>query len=352
MCRSKQNGRLGLRHIKEDNKVVMVKLGWGLMEKKDTLWARVLRAMYKCSNDLVPAISKPQNSSRLWKVIANSWKHVEEGTIWRIGDGRRARKRRGLTECDSSTRCKTYSESLIHMLRDCLCIKPIWLKLSTRRNEVVFNDHVNMAEDPIVAIKQLVHVYKQAYAKRLVHNSSNPVKTSRLICWKPLGAWWLKFNVDATVKDSLGIASCGGVLWDYAGNFVKGFVRKLGSCDMLLAKLWAILNALEVAWSMGYRNLVVELDSLMAINLLKNQIRDNHPYAAIICRIQHWVAVDWDVSFLHCFREGNFVADAVAGMACNAFSAGLSLLHSVPAGWEPILRRDAAGVGVARCSVV
>ncbi|KAF7825106.1 putative ribonuclease H protein At1g65750 family [Senna tora] len=78
ICHSKQNCGLGLRHIKEQNKAFMVKLGWGLTEKKDELWAKVLRA-YKCGNNLIP---------RLWKGIANSWKHVEDGTVWRIGDGR------------------------------------------------------------------------------------------------------------------------------------------------------------------------------------------------------------------------------------------------------------------------
>ncbi|KAF7812112.1 ribonuclease H [Senna tora] len=387
MCRSKQNGGLGLRHIKEQNKAFMVKLGWGLMEKKDALWARVLRAKYKCGNDLVPTISKPQNSSRLWKGIANSWKHMEEGTIWHIGDGRRVRfwadpwlpngncpmsYALGSIDSDSwnlvtvdfvtSSMWVLVIELLGGILRmghfllkhliELLLMKQIprilvfgsifgngrgWkgsdplcdfmgitvclpMRLgkgvvlqNRKRNEVVFNDHVNMTEDPIFAIKQLVRVYKQAYAK------------------------------------SLRIASCGGVLRDCAGNFVKGFVRKLSWCDTLLPELWAILSAREVAWSMGCRNLVVASDSLMAINLLKNQIHDNHPYATIISRIHHWVAVDWDVSFLHCFREGNFATDAVAGMACNAFGAGLSLLHSVPAGLEPILRREDAGVGVARC---
>ncbi|KAF7825929.1 uncharacterized protein G2W53_017093 [Senna tora] len=42
-------------------------------------------------------------------------------------------------------------------------------------------------------------------------------------------------------------------------------------------------------------------------------------------------------------REGNFAADAVAGLACNAHGFGVSLLHSVPAGLEPFLRRDATG---------
>ncbi|KAF7812131.1 ribonuclease H [Senna tora] len=290
MCRSKQNGGLGLRHIKEQNKAFMVKLGWGLMEKKDTLWARVLRAKYKSGNDMVPAILKPQNSSRLWKGIANSWKHVEEGTIWRVGDGRRVRfwadpwLPNG--KCPMSYTLGEWDWSRFgFLLLDRVC-------------------------DMIAAIVPL------------------------LVWVLPPGAGWLKFNVDVMVKDSLRIAPCGGVLRDCAG---KGFVRKLGWCDTLLAELWAILSALEVAWSMGCRNLVVASDSLMAINLLKNQIHDNHPYAAIISRIHPWVDVDWDVSFLLCFREGNFVADAVAGMAYNAFGVGLSLLHSVPATLEPIL---------------
>ncbi|MED6192949.1 hypothetical protein PIB30_014734 [Stylosanthes scabra] len=65
----------------------MMKLGWGLIEKKDTSWAKVIRAKYKCGNDTILNVQRRRNSSNLWKGISNSWKNVQENIIWRVGEG-------------------------------------------------------------------------------------------------------------------------------------------------------------------------------------------------------------------------------------------------------------------------
>ncbi|KAF7815394.1 putative ribonuclease H protein At1g65750 family [Senna tora] len=91
MCRTKQYGGLGLRHVREQNKAFMVKLGWGLTNQKDALWARVLRAKYKCGDDLIPVIDRNNSASRLWKGIADAWKYVQDGLVWRLGDGKKVR---------------------------------------------------------------------------------------------------------------------------------------------------------------------------------------------------------------------------------------------------------------------
>ncbi|KAF7823628.1 putative ribonuclease H protein At1g65750 family [Senna tora] len=146
MCKTKPNGGLGLRHVIEQNKAFMVKLG-----------------------------------------NFDSWKHVQDGMVWRIGDGKTVRfwsdpwlpnvsifcsllrfvivfppcyttlsdrlswkhskdgsfstrtanhaitgetmGKRGLTVNDTCSRCNLASEDLIHMLRDCNKVKFIWLKL-------------------------------------------------------------------------------------------------------------------------------------------------------------------------------------------------------------------------------
>ncbi|KAF7822242.1 ribonuclease H [Senna tora] len=63
--------------------------GWGLVNQKDGLWARVLRAKYKCGDDLIPKVGRIASASRLWNGIADSWKYVQDGMVWRLGDGKR-----------------------------------------------------------------------------------------------------------------------------------------------------------------------------------------------------------------------------------------------------------------------
>lgn len=69
----------------------MAKLGWGMVQNKDAFWARFLRHMYKCGNDIIPRINENGTASHLWKGIADNRKHVERGLNWRIGNGQTVR---------------------------------------------------------------------------------------------------------------------------------------------------------------------------------------------------------------------------------------------------------------------
>ncbi|KAF7838421.1 putative ribonuclease H protein At1g65750 family [Senna tora] len=91
MCKPKVQGGLGMRHLKHQNQAFMTKLGWGLINQKDALWARVLRGKYKCGDDIMPEVAARSTSSRLWKGIAANWQHVKRGVVWRIGDGKNIR---------------------------------------------------------------------------------------------------------------------------------------------------------------------------------------------------------------------------------------------------------------------
>ncbi|RYR01851.1 hypothetical protein Ahy_B06g080712 [Arachis hypogaea] len=61
-------------------------VGWGLVEKRDSLWVKVLRTKYKCGNDIMPDIRRRTKDSNLWEGVCSAWKDVERNTAWRIGD--------------------------------------------------------------------------------------------------------------------------------------------------------------------------------------------------------------------------------------------------------------------------
>lgn len=67
----------------------------------------------------------------------------------------------------------------------------------------------------------------------------------------PPGLGWIKVNVDAAVRMSDNEAVCGGVLRDHYGVFLHGFMANFGTCYILEAKLWAILNGLQLALDRG-----------------------------------------------------------------------------------------------------
>ena len=63
---------IGIRHERDVNYAFMMKIGWGLVEKKYSLWVCVLGYKYNYGNDILPEVDKKNSSSNLWirKVFA------------------------------------------------------------------------------------------------------------------------------------------------------------------------------------------------------------------------------------------------------------------------------------------
>ncbi|QHO46030.1 LINE-1 retrotransposable element ORF2 protein [Arachis hypogaea] len=86
VCEPKKSGGLGIHRASTLNHSFMTKVGWGLIENKNALWARVLRSKYGSENDIIPKVERKQSSSNLWKGICASWDIVESNHIWCIRD--------------------------------------------------------------------------------------------------------------------------------------------------------------------------------------------------------------------------------------------------------------------------
>ncbi|KAF7808310.1 putative ribonuclease H protein At1g65750 family [Senna tora] len=488
---SLHNGGLGLRHLKHQNKAFMTKLGWGLVNQQDDLWVRVLRSKYQCGSDVVPNVVKRSNSSRLWKGIANSWHHVRDGLVWRIGDGQQvrfwtdswlpngkkleeyafhplsvaeqhkpvsefifasgawawdkfdslvpadvcsmintvmppssalppdkvawkhsrdgmfttrsayhaisrdedsvtrnfwkwqgmekirlflwlcghnriltneARWRRGLSSCDTCSHCNNESETLLHTLRDCVKVRPIWMWLVhpshwniffgldrvewlehnlfaslgcdnrswdkvfanacwviwKLRNADIFCSEDPSSNDPIRYISHLVDSFSSAWNRKGMEWKNAGVRTPHFISWHKPEEGWVKINVDGAWREPSNRATCGGLIRDCYGNLQLGFMRNIGNCNILTAEVWAILSGLEAAWSMGFKKVELETDSLMAIKVLDLSTSSSHPCAAVIHQIRHFLSRDWLVKILHIFLEGNMAADPVAAAAFDS----------------------------------
>lgn len=69
----------------------MTKVGWNLCARKDDLWARVIRAKYKCGDDVLSVIDSKRNGTNLWKGIVKTSDTVKSNLIWLMRNGRRIR---------------------------------------------------------------------------------------------------------------------------------------------------------------------------------------------------------------------------------------------------------------------
>ncbi|KAF7815210.1 putative ribonuclease H-like domain-containing protein [Senna tora] len=130
----------------------------------------------------------------------------------------------------------------------------------------------------------------------------------------PPPGWW-KLNVDGTCQGSPKLIAGGGLIRDSHGNWIHGFTKFFGQGSSLLAELWAIYEGLTLAKSLHYEKLIVESDSLTAINLLS--------------KLEVTLSAFSEVEFRHIFREGNVYADLLAKKAL-VDQGSLLLFDSIP----------------------
>ena len=84
--RMKGDGGLGFRDLKLFNQALLARQAWRLVEKPESLCARVLRAKYFPNGNLIDT-AFPTNQSPTWRAIVHGLELLKKGIIWRIGSG-------------------------------------------------------------------------------------------------------------------------------------------------------------------------------------------------------------------------------------------------------------------------
>ncbi|KAK4267482.1 hypothetical protein QN277_024257 [Acacia crassicarpa] len=109
-------------------------------------------------------------------------------------------------------------------------------------------------------------------------------------------------------------------------------------------------DGLQLVWNKGYRDVMVQLDCLVALKLVQTTEELKHACQSLVRRIQRLLDQEWRVTVTHVYREGNRCADILATYALN-FSEGIHFLDDPPEDLQTLLREDADGVGRVRlCS--
>jgi hypothetical protein len=82
----KSSGGMGFRDFQLFNQAMLAKQAWRLMDKPDSLYARVIRGKYFHDKDLLSSPNKRKNS-HIWKAILHGREALKKGLIKRVGDG-------------------------------------------------------------------------------------------------------------------------------------------------------------------------------------------------------------------------------------------------------------------------
>lgn len=124
-----------------------------------------------------------------------------------------------------------------------------------------------------------------------------------------------------------GELSAGGLARDHKGLWQFGFVRKLGWGSILKAEIWAIFMGLQCAWDRGYRSVIIESDSLLAVTKIPGEVHRQDPFYTLITKCQQLLRLNWNCNLTHIFREANYCADFLASLAMS-FDFSITILDS------------------------
>ena len=87
MCNPKARGGLGFRNLKAFNLAMLAKQAWRILNNPSSLVARVIKARYFPTGNLLNA-KLGSSPSYSWRSIHSSLEVIRQGTRWRVGNGK------------------------------------------------------------------------------------------------------------------------------------------------------------------------------------------------------------------------------------------------------------------------
>ncbi|CAN0858152.1 Putative ribonuclease H protein At1g65750 [Linum grandiflorum] len=109
----------------------------------------------------------------------------------------------------------------------------------------------------------------------------------------------------------------------------------------------AIVNGLQLAWSLGIRRIQVQSNSMAAISILAKDSELEHQYAALVLQFKEFCIRQWEVNLSHIYREANNATDYLANFG-HSFTYGLHIFDSPDRDLSHWLHYNFIGVSLPR----
>ncbi|KAJ1425364.1 Ribonuclease H domain [Sesbania bispinosa] len=193
-------------------------------------------------------------------------------------------------------------------LRRDLCIRFILETIWRHRNAIVFNQFRASIETLKMQICSQLRIAIKALKVRnfdQINSHLNPI----LVRWNPPPLGWAKVNTDGSFSPATLSAACGGVIHDHWGLFLFAFSNFLGNCSIMEAELWGILRGLNTASQIGLKQVIIEDDSVIALQFMEKGCPTSHLAFELVHRILQAAMLFDNLVWSHTFREGNSLAN-------------------------------------------
>ncbi|KAI8539305.1 hypothetical protein RHMOL_Rhmol09G0171400 [Rhododendron molle] len=131
--------------------------------------------------------------------------------------------------------------------------------------------------------------------------------------WSTPRAGTIKLNTDGCWYESNGKARFGGLFRDAKGDWILRFFGKINCGSSIEAGLWGIYKGLQIILEKSLQNVQIELDAMLAVNLINDENPGSHAQSVIIHKALG-LLVRTDTTLNHVYRTANQCADHLAHM--------------------------------------
>nr|POE90531.1 putative ribonuclease h protein [Quercus suber] len=160
--------------------------------------------------------------------------------------------------------------------------------------------------------------------------------------WSKPGDGWLKLNTDGSFGGEGVNSGCGGLIRDSNGLWIRGFAKTMVVNSSLASEMWALREGLTLCLDLQPQAVEIELDATAAISILSGNSNTNGDLSGLVDDCRDLLLQLPQVRMLHCYREANSCADALARLGA-AGDGGDSYFVTPPHSVIPLLNFDFLG---------
>ena len=104
----------------------------------------------------------------------------------------------------------------------------------------------------------------------------------------------------------------GGTIRNSNGEWVSGYARAIGTTTSVVTELWALRDDLNLCISLNLQAMEIELDVKLVVELISKEESQPNSNDVIVADCREGLKKIPRVRVLHCYREANKCADALA----------------------------------------
>ncbi|XP_073042054.1 uncharacterized protein [Primulina eburnea] len=369
MCRPKQFGGMGFRSLLAFNRALLAKQVWRIINYPSSLMAQVLKARYFKYDDIMTAQlgSKP---SYVWRSILWSRDLIQKGLLWRVGNGLRikaysdrwipklasgmsslGRSNDSLLVHELISPDRTWNEIMVRSIfpsfeADRILETPYGIlsqkildigngekMVIIRLNPVEFEQfallawaiwtdlckikHNTQISNIEIKVNWVFSYLDQFQKARLAFCASSEIsKAVSSEKWEPPPIGDFRLDVDAGIKENLGICSVGAVIRNQLGMICAASAscyRFSGS--VVDAELHAIHFGMLLALKCDFHNVRLFSDSSVAVKLVTSLSVSLNHQGVLVSNILDLLDFGRFYGIYHVSRRANRVAHSLAHFA-------------------------------------